>query len=212
MATPSCIAVIGGAAGVGKTCLLAGLGSWVQLSTGTLFKKHMSLSNRDEIRNGDWSLVESDVASDLRNGVLQALTQDGQNVAIDTHFAAKIHGRSYRIGLRELHLRDLGRAVFEWAVERGRPFRLDVVLVTTDPVALLQRRRLDRSRLRELLPSDCVTGLRRNEQYAFKYYQELARSVPAGAPIQVKYKVLRNDTFGDAVRQFQALLDSAMED
>lgn len=211
MATRNRIAVIGGAAGVGKTSLLACLDSWVQFSTGTLFKKHMSLASRDEIRNGDWSLFEGEVASELRDEVLRTLTQDGQNVAIDTHFAAKIYGRSYRIGLSEVHLRDFGRAIFQWAAERGSPFRADVILVTTDPVALLQRRRLDRSRSRELLPSDCVLGLRRNDQYAFKYYQELAHSVPDGVLIQVKYQVLRNNAFGDTVRQFQTLFDSTME-
>lgn len=210
MATPARIAVIGGAAGVGKTSLLACLDSWVQVSTGTLFKKHMSLASRDEIRNGDWSLVEGEVAADLRDEVLRGLVQDGQNVAIDTHFAAKILGRSYRIGLREVHLRELGKTVFQWVAEHGSPFRADVILVTTDPAALLQRRRLDRSRSRELLPSDCVTGLRRNDQYAFKYYQEVARSVPDGAPIQVKYQVVRNDAFGDAVGQFQTLFNSTL--
>lgn len=48
-------------------------------------------------------------------------------------------------------------------------------------------------------------------QYAFKYYQELARSVPDEVLIQVKYQVVHNDAFGDTVRRFQALFDNVLE-
>src|SRR4051794_18441067 len=82
--------IVGGASGVGKTTLLE-YNAVQRFNTGDLFKKHMSLSDRDIVRSGDWSLVEDAVAEELNGLIVQSLSAHGEAI-VDTHFAAKILG------------------------------------------------------------------------------------------------------------------------
>lgn len=128
------LTIVGGASGVGKTSLLkqADLKA-KRINTGTLFKKYMALNKRDDVRKGDWSIYEPKVMDDLSNFVLEFF-QRGENVIIDTHFAAKIYGRNYRIGLKEKYLFNFGMFVFR---KIKTDTLIQVALITADPHAFL---------------------------------------------------------------------------
>jgi adenylate kinase len=169
------VGIVGGASGVGKTSLLNEI-DWVdRVNTGDLFKRHMSVADRDEIRSGDWSLVEHLVAKDLSDRAITNLFGTRQTV-IDTHFAAKLRGRHYRIGLHRNLIFSVARDILIAAAERGTTVKFRVVHIDSDPYSLLERRRRDTSRKRDLIPSDCVSALARNAACAGHYLHEVARA------------------------------------
>jgi adenylate kinase len=168
---------LGGASGVGKTYLLERAGDIIHVSTGTLFKELMVLASRDDVRKTDWSHYEEQVQAELLFQILGLVSLGTERpIVIDTHFGAKISGRGYRIGMRSDLITSLATEIFETACGLATECRLSVVLVTTDAHSLLKRRRLDRSRSRELVASDCVKGLKANEGYSHDYFQSVLRA------------------------------------
>ncbi|MBU4332249.1 AAA family ATPase [Patescibacteria group bacterium] len=200
------LTIVGGASGVGKTSLLKQTNSKAkQVNTGTLFKKHMTLEKRDDVRKNDWSVYEKDVINDLSNFVLKSFRHD-ENIIIDTHFAAKIYGRNYRIGLKEKLLFDFGTLVFK---EIKTNILIQVALITVDPHALLARRRLDESRDRELIPLDCYNDLRSNDVYSTRYSGEISRAFQKSGHIGeniVKYYRIENNDFKATLTNLKNIL------
>lgn len=195
------LTIIGGASGVGKTSLLKSLADIRQINTGDLFKRAMILGNRDDIKKGDWSVYEEDVASDMAKITIESIGS-GQDIIIDTHFAAKIFGKSYRIGLREEYLRQFGQAILS-----QESIAIRVVLVSTDPYLLLNRRRLDSSRNRELVPSDCYNDLRSNDIYSRRYSHTLRMEAgKVNLKCDIEYHVVDNDDFDFAQKQLTIIL------
>lgn len=172
------LGVVGGASGVGKTTLLNAI-SWMdRVNTGDLFKRHMSLGNRDDIRNQNWADFEEGVGQDLLAAIDDRLPQKS-GLLIDTHFAAKLNGDTYRIGLHRDQIFRLAKEASRLAAQNGITVKTQIVHVTSEPTLLLTRRRLDESRKRELVPSDCVQALRRNAQCSGQYLYEFARGYNA---------------------------------
>lgn len=167
--------IVGGASGVGKTSVLQRLLGVQQISTGTLFKGYMALQSRDAVRTVNWAMCEDAVAKDLVASVV-GLLPDHPGAIIDTHFAAKIHDRSYRIGLSKPLIFRLGRELFRAADACGRRAWISVALVAVDSRSLLNRRRGDTTRDREFSPSDCVLSLRANSGCAAEYASEFWRA------------------------------------
>lgn len=200
------LTIVGGASGVGKTSLLKQADSKAkQINTGTLFKKHMVLNKRDDVRKGDWSAYEPGVMNDLSNFVLVSF-QRGEDVIIDTHFAAKIYGKNYKIGLKEKYLFDFGMFVFSII---KIDTLIQVVLITADPHALLNRRRLDKSRDRELVPSDCYNDLRSNDVYSTRYSREISRAFQKFGSIgrdNIRYHRVENNDFKAALTNLKNIL------
>ena len=207
------ISIIGGAAGSGKTTLIEKCFDkfkFHQINTGSLFKSHMSLENRDYVRKGDWSVFEKNVTLDIIHLVDSFLQQDKKHIIIDTHFAAKIHGTKYRIGLKDNLIFSIGKVLFAQDYTYDGKLRINVILVTTDPYFLLQRRRLDKSRDRELIPSDCYNALRENEKCSVDYYSELSRAEKecfSKKINRVQYYVVENINFDDALRDLVKILE-----
>lgn len=200
------LAIVGGAAGVGKSTLLDELANVSRFSTGTLFKKHMTLASRDDVRISDWSLYEDAVAQDLTDLVVSSLS-NGEIAIIDTHFAAKLRGKLYRIGLKQQLLFNLGRAAFEYADSKGQSLSAKIVLINCGPHELLNRRRLDKSRNRELIPSDCYNGLRENKTLANQYLFELLRARgDSGNQHEVKHYVVENNDLQVAADELKKIL------
>ena len=200
------LTIVGGASGVGKTSLLKQTDLKAkQINTGTLFKKRMTLDKRDDVRKGDWSIYEPEVMNDLSNFVLESF-QRGEDVIIDTHFAAKIYGRNYRIGLKEKFLFDFGMFVFR---EIKADILIQIVLITADPYTLLERRRLDESRDRELIPSDCYNDLRSNDVYSIRYSGEIYRAFQKFGSIgryNIEYHRIENNDFEAALANLKNIL------
>ena|ERR1700733_5452154 len=190
------VIIIGGASGVGKSSLLQQHSSIPQINTGTLFKERMKLVDRDTVRSTNWSDYEDVVAGDLAKSVVIALK--AHRVAlIDTHFAAKIKARSYRIGLGAPLLSRIAHEVFAFGDEAKEPIRVAVVLVRCGIHSLLRRRRLDKNRNRELLPSDCYKALLSNDRYFWDYYHGFLRASPL-SDYGTKCHVVENEDFQTA--------------
>lgn len=201
------ICIIGGASGVGKTSLLKPFADIKLVNTGDLFKLSMSLESRDEIRKGDWSVLESGVMAKMIDIVSEAILAN-TDLIIDTHFAAKIHNRQYRIGLREEYLYQFGKSVFKLSVDKE--IMINIILISTDPYLLLSMRRLDKSRNRELVPSDCYNDLRCNDVYSYRYSSALRR---AGKEIgmdkklcNIEYYAVKNEIFKLAQKQLTDII------
>lgn len=192
------LSIIGGASGVGKTSLLRLFADIKQVNTGDLFKRAMSLENRDEIKSGDWSILEADVTTEMINIVSDAF-QAGQDLIIDTHFAAKIYNKQYRIGLEEKYLIQFGKKIFKLCSDINRRIKVDVILISTNPYLLLTRRRLDKSRNRELIPSDCYNDLRCNDVYSYRYLSALRRTRKIleanDRMLEMKHHIIQNEVF-----------------
>lgn len=192
------LSIIGGASGVGKTSLLKLFFDVKQVNTGDLFKQAMLLENRDEIRNEDWSVLEPDVTSNMTNVVMDAF-QMKQDLIIDTHFAAKIYGKEYRIGLEERYVTQFGEAILKLGLGINGITKINVILVSANPVLLLSRRRLDKSRNRELVPSDCYNDLRCNDVYSHRYSSALRRAYKnlgiEGKMDEIGYHLIQNEKF-----------------
>jgi adenylate kinase len=172
------LGVVGGASGVGKTTLLSAVAWLSRVNTGDLFKKHMAVANRDDIRASNWAAYEEVVADELIEFVSCALN-DGRDVVIDTHFAAKLNGSHYRIGLDRKVLFRLAAEILSEAERQSIALDIKVIHIDSDAHQLLKRRRLDVSRNRELTPSDCVRALERNRICAGQYFYEIARAQQA---------------------------------
>ena len=198
------LSIIGGASGVGKTSLLRLFANIKQVNTGDLFKQAMSLENRDEIRSGDWSILEKDVTANMIDIVSSAL-QSGQDLIIDTHFAAKIYNKQYRIGLKEKYLIQFGEKIFKLCSDIDVRIKIDVILISANPYLLLARRRLDKSRNRELVPSDCYNDLRCNDVYSYRYLSALRRAHKklgnSDQMCKMKYHVIQNEKFDLSQKQ-----------
>lgn len=172
------LGVVGGASGVGKTTLLDSIASIDRINTGDLFKQHMAITDRDEIRSTDWSKFEKPVADDLISVAMEkARTRRG--LVIDTHFAAKLNGTEYRIGLSRGCLYRIATEVLLAAAMLQVRVLTSIVLVYSSPYDLLARRRMDPSRKRELAPADCIKALSRNNTCSTQYLFEFARAYKA---------------------------------
>ena len=167
------LGIVGGASGVGKTTLLNSIDGIKRVNTGDLFKHRMSVTSRDDIRSGDWSAFEPIVGSDLVNSVIEALP-DQPGLIVDTHFAAKLLGNHYKVGLAHNMIRKFVVESIRASSSFNVEIRSLVVLIDAKPQDLLSRRRLDTSRKRELVPSDCVRSLTRNRQCSGQYFFEVA--------------------------------------
>lgn len=198
------LTIIGGASGVGKTSLLKLFADIKQVNTGDLFKHAMILSNRDEIKKGDWSTFEYDVISNMIY-VTSNLLRTDQDLIIDTHFAAKIFGTSYRIGLKEKYLCQFGQTIFKLdLIDR---LSINVILITTDPYLLLARRRLDRFRNRELVPSDCYNDLRSNDIYSHRYLSTLRiANKKINRQCKINYHLIKNEAFDSARKHLTEII------
>ena len=201
------IHIIGGASGVGKTSLLKLFSDFRQVNTGDLFKSSMSLLNRDEVRGGDWPEFEIEVTKKLIDIASESI-RFGEDVIIDTHFAAKTHSKSYRIGLKEECLYQFGRSVINLIA--GSEAIINVVLITTNPYLLLTRRRLDKYRNRELVPSDCYNDLRSNNAYFHKYSFAFRRAGKEaskdGKSFSIEQYVIDNDVLELARQQLNHII------
>lgn len=198
------LSIIGGASGVGKTSLLKHFPDVSQVNTGDLFKQVMSLENRDEIRNGDWSILEPSVTASMIN-VASVAFREKHDLIIDTHFAAKIHSKRYRIGLEEKYLVQFAEAIFKLSSDIDTKIKINVILVSADPYLLLTRRRLDKSRNRELIPSDCYNDLRCNDIYSHRYSSALRRAhenlgINDGI-YEMRHYMIQNETFDLSQKQ-----------
>lgn len=195
--------IVGGASGVGKTSLLRAVDDLPQpISTGTLFKDHMSLASRDDVRRGDWTACEADVVENLKAVVWESV-RDNRLAVVDTHFAAKVHGSNYRIGLDRVLVFEFAKAAFKAAIDEGMRLSARVALIECDPYELFRRRRLDTTRDREPLPSDCYNDLRANRVCARQYLAELARarnSLSLCGEERVRYTAILNADFDKAAR------------
>ena len=80
-----------------------------------------------------------------------------------------------------------------------------VILITTNPYLLLARRRLDLSRKRELIPSDCYNDLRCNDVYSHRYLSTLRRAGKNNEKyekfVKTEYQIINNDKFNLAQKQ-----------
>lgn len=200
--------LIGGASGVGKSTILKRIPIENKVNTGTLFKNRMAISSRDEIRSSNWSEFEGEVADDLAQFVIESLSS-GKPVVIDTHFAAKLNGRRYRIGLKRNLIFELGRQVFDYALQNKKSLKVFVVLIGCNPHSLLRRRRLDKSRNRELFPSDCFNALRDNRVCSGQYLSELLRARTGLSDIDglsIEYSIVENEDLDKAVSALHAIL------
>ena len=201
------IHIIGGASGVGKTSLLKLFSDFRQVNTGDLFKSSMSLLNRDEVRGGDWPEFEIEVTKKLIDIASESIRFD-EDMIIDTHFAAKTHSKSYRIGLKEECLYQFGRSVINLIA--GSEAIINVVLITTNPYLLLTRRRLDKYRNRELVPSDCYNDLRSNNAYFHRYSSAFRRAGKEaskdGKSFSIEQYVIDNDVLELARQQLNHII------
>ena len=201
------IHIIGGASGVGKTSLLKLFSDFRQVNTGDLFKSSMSLLDRDEIRRGDWPEFETEVTKKLINIASESIRFD-EDVIIDTHFAAKTHSKSYRMGLKEECLYQFGRSIINLIADNEAV--INVILITTNPYLLLTRRRLDKYRNRELVPSDCYNDLRSNNAYFHKYSFAFRRAGKEaskdGKSFSIEQYVIENDVFELAKQQLTRII------
>lgn len=200
--------IVGGASGVGKSTLLEPLENVNRFNTGTLFSSHMSLADRDSVRSGDWSVFEEAVTNDLISLSLKSLSKNTTTI-LDTHFAAKLRGRNYRIGLEKKHLFRLGKEVLNYFSESNKPLLIYVLLINCNPHDLLERRRLDTKRNRELVPSDCYNGLRENKFLAKDYLTEMLRAKNQFSDLDcdVQYKVIDNDDLKTAKNDIKTILN-----
>jgi adenylate kinase len=197
------VVIVGGASGVGKSSLLSCVSHIKQLSTGTYFKAEMSAASRDDIRKSDWTQFEKAVSAKLTEDVVDTLSSSVA-VVVDTHFAAKVNNKTYRVGLHR-------QLVFEFASKILSDSRLDssvivflLVHVQCEPQSLLKRRRLDISRNREVVPSDCIMALSRNRDSLFKYHSEILRATLAAgvSNSQVRMVQIENSDLTQAQSQF----------
>jgi adenylate kinase len=189
------LAIVGGASGVGKTTLLRGSTSLPIINTGTLFKNAMDIANRDEIRSTDWSCFEEAVSDSLAEWILNALSESSEGLIVDTHFAAKLRGSKYRIGLRSGLLSRIASEVVRFANDKNLHLSFRIILIRCDPHSLLGRRRLDVTRQRELIPSDCYNDLRSNWSKSFDYNSAISRALRQikGSDVhEVKYSLIDN--------------------
>lgn len=195
------IIFIGGASGVGKTSLLRSVNDIEQINTGDLFKKEMTIGNRDDIKKGDWSIFEKEVAEAMSK-IASISVKNNSDLIIDTHFAAKILNRNYRIGIKEEFLQNFWLSVIDMITEKMNIF---IVLITTDPYSLLSRRRLDTSRKRELIASDCYNTLRSNDLYSYRYLSVLRKVMNTEARyesmVNSKFYIIENNEFTIAQKQ-----------
>lgn len=203
------IYIIGGASGVGKTSLLGLFTDIKQVNTGDLFKLSMSLENRDEIKKGDWSMLETNVTARMISIASDAI-QNNQDLIIDTHFAAKIHNKQYRIGLKEEYLYQFGNSILKLSADTNKKIIINVILISINPHLLLARRRLDKSRNRELVPSDCYNDLRCNDIYVYRYLSALRRAEKkVGIDKKLygmEYHIVKNEVFALAQKQLSDII------
>lgn len=207
------VGFVGGASGVGKTTVLKGLPSIVQISTGTLFKECMQLDNRDEIRNRDWTDYEDQVSDILIERAVECLGSH-RPLVVDTHFAAKLAGRSYRIGLRPELLLSFWRVLFDVAHQAEARIEATIALVYCHPSELLKRRRLDTSRNREIVPSDCIAALSENQISSKDYLQQAFRAERESSNDSqhtIRYLLVENINLEAAVRLFTDALMRGQE-
>ncbi|GEM_PF-2137305 len=203
------LAIVGGASGVGKTTLLGAIPGLQIFNTGTFFTERIKLASRDDVRKSDWSIFEEEVLSDLSRSVLTSLDAD-KTIVIDTHFAAKIHGRQYRIGLKRNLIFLLGKDIFLCSEKNEKMMIVRVVLINTDPHSLLLRRRMDNTRDREIVPSDCLNDLLENRKCAGQYLSELIRAqrqICGSSASRVKYDVVENNDFYTAKNNLLSILE-----
>jgi adenylate kinase len=146
-----------------------------QLNTGDFFKAEMKISDRDEIKSTNWLDYQDAVANSLLQSVACAVGKTNL-VIVDTHFSAKAFNKSYRIGLRRDLIYKIGTHAFDRAETLEHTLNVVVALIFCDPYALLDRRRLDSGRKRELFPADCVSALRENNRCSVFYLHEMARA------------------------------------
>jgi len=136
----------------------------------------------------------------------------GEHAIIDTHFAAKLHGTHYRIGLSRELIFKLARGLFASVAERGQSLHAAVVLIDANPHCLLTRRREDTSRNREIDPADCVRALQRNRMCVGQYASEFARakqSCSTRVPQIVSLDIVMNEEILDAKRRLISAVWSA---
>lgn len=198
------IHIIGGASGVGKTSLLKSYPDIKQINTGDLFKLSMLLGSRDEIRKGDWSMFEIDVATRMIN-IVSECVQVNHDLIIDTHFAAKIYNKQYRIGLKEEYLYQFGESILK--LNADKKVIVNIILISVDPYLLLTRRRLDKHRNRELVPSDCYNDIRSNNVYSYRYSSAIRKKVGAdNNSHDIKHYVIKNEILELAQKQLTDII------
>lgn len=191
---------VGGSSGVGKTTVLAAAEArrdgwpYARLSTGTFFTEALALQSRDAVRSAEWPEVEEDVADAMALAIREQAPTSGV-IVLDTHFGAKTSRGTYRIGLQADLITRLANAAQEAADSLGRLLALRVAVVETDPHELLRRRRMDKTRDRELSAVDCFNGLRENRRFG-PHYASAFRQCSIQA---TRFRVIANDDLTSAV-------------
>ena len=199
---------VGGASGVGKTTLLHAVPNIQPLNTGSLFRDRMALASRDDVRKGDWAEYEEEVANDLLAMVIKSFTTSNLSV-VDTHFAARIHNREYRIGLQRKLIYTLSKNIFSYSEYAGKLVYAIIVLIDCDVHMLLHRRRTDKNRNRELVPSDCFNDLRENRVLSRQYFSELLRAknrIDSPRDHLVQYLVVENHDLKAATEMLHTIV------
>jgi len=202
--TPIVLAAIGGASGVGKTSVLNAALPTLEakalvMNTGTYFKNALQIESRDDVRVSDWPDVEARVARAIADDIRGS---DSSLLIVDTHFAAKTRFGTYRVGLDETLITAVAQAAADTAEIRGVALLLRVALIYSEVAQLLDRRRHDTTRARELDAYDCYNALRHNRRCGPHYSSAFRRVDNA----HTRFVLLENKVLADAARGLASTL------
>lgn len=194
--------VIGGASGVGKTSVInfliekcAGKSNInvSQFNTGSYFQKLLSRGagkaiERDDIRNVNWRTLEFEVANHIVSDFFQIPPLSCY--LLDTHYAAN-SPYGYMMGLGLKCLEQIVRSIYP-----DNPSEEDyyaaIILIEADIAEVMERRKADIKRYREMSIIDIVRNLELSRVYSLEYYHIFADYLGSE---RVQYlQVLNEDT------------------
>jgi adenylate kinase len=114
--------------------------------------------------------------------------------------------------MRRALIYKIGQAVCSVFSDIATPSCFKVIHIKANPAELLERRRCDTSRTREVIPSDCVIALRENEHNFLQYQEEILRATinASNAHIVASHHVIHNSNCDDAKKQLTEIFKGAM--